>query len=258
MSLQSLWRYILATYPPATIILTGTYLTTTLFFVLPSLLLTHIVPTFFPAFTVRHKFQPENKQPSSQQIRHSIYIAARNNALVLIPLTVAILAGHQPSILSPTLPSLTTALAQIVTCIFIREAMFYYTHRLLHQPMFYTRIHKFHHQFTAPVGWAAQYAHPVEHIIANILPVVLPPKLVGAHQLVSWAYAGWVMLESTVDHAGYDVPWWGAARRHDGHHERFVGDYGTVGVLDWLHGTRGPVRMSPGGKLEGGDGKKLN
>ena len=37
-------------------------------------------------------------------------------------------------------------------------------------------------------------------------------------------------------HSGYDFAG-GMARMHDLHHERFVGNYGTIGVLDRVYGT---------------------
>ena len=38
-------------------------------------------------------------------------------------------------------------------------------HQLLHTSFLYKRVHKLHHQYAAPFGLAAEYAHPVETMI---------------------------------------------------------------------------------------------
>ena len=50
--------------------------------------------------------------------------------------------------------------------LFISEAVFYYNHRLLHLPWFYKRVHKIHHEFTAPIGLAAIYLHWFESLLS--------------------------------------------------------------------------------------------
>lgn len=40
---------------------------------------------------------------------------------------------------------------------------------------FYKSVHKIHHKWTAPIGIAAEYAHPFEFLIGNIVPVFTGP-----------------------------------------------------------------------------------
>lgn len=91
---------------------------------------------------------------------------------------------------------------------------------------------------------ASQYAHPVKHLVANALPVALPPLALRAHVVVAWAFVAAQLLETALVHSGYDVLA-GAARRHDRHHERFNVYFGGIGLLDWLHGTVEPAKAEP-------------
>jgi methylsterol monooxygenase len=39
------------------------------------------------------------------------------------------------------------------------------------------RIHKQHHDFKQPFGIASVYAHPIEHVLSNLLPVLAGPAV---------------------------------------------------------------------------------
>lgn len=38
---------------------------------------------------------------------------------------------------------------------------------LLHHPKLYKKIHKKHHEWTAPIGVISLYAHPIEHVVSG-------------------------------------------------------------------------------------------
>jgi sterol desaturase/sphingolipid hydroxylase (fatty acid hydroxylase superfamily) len=198
------------------------------------------IPARWPAFADRHKLQPKEKQPRPDEVAHCIRIVLRNqlfsSSLHLLLSAIAVLFNHKPDFrFSPAYPPITELVRDIVLCVLIREILFYYSHRFLHRPTFYAPIHKFHHRFTAPVSLAAQYAHPIEHLVSNIIPVSLPPKLLNVHILTWWAFLAIELVETTTVHSGFDFFGW--AVMHDLHHQAFRVNFGTVGILDWLHGT---------------------
>ena len=79
-------------------------------------------------------------------------------------------------------------LLELPMFIIVEEFGFYYSHILLHSKLLYKSLHKIHHEWTAPVGLAALYAHPLEHILSNLLPIALGPLLLGSHLLTAWLW----------------------------------------------------------------------
>lgn len=138
-------------------------------------------------------------------------------------------------------PSWGTIAYQVALFFVLEDAWHYWAHRTLHSiPVLYKRIHKLHHEFSAPFGLAAEYAHPIEILVLGI-------GTVGGPLLWCWLSGGnlhlftmyiWIMLRlfQAVDaHSGYDFPWslqhwfpvWSGADHHDFHHMNFLGCYST-------------------------------
>lgn len=94
-----------------------------------------------------------------------------------------------------------------------------------------------HHEFTAPVAMAAYYAHPIEHMVLNVLPVMVAAKLVCTHVLTFFVFLSVVLFTSCTGHSGYDF-FGRMAQHHDKHHELRVKNFGTIMTLfDRLHST---------------------
>jgi sterol desaturase/sphingolipid hydroxylase (fatty acid hydroxylase superfamily) len=242
MSLSEVWVDILHHHSPARAEFIGTLLVQLLCFYAPALIYT-LLPYFLPAFSEKNKLQKAEKQPTNAEIIDCLHIVLRNqvlsSALHLVLLTVDSYTGKPPSYrFDWPLPGIEEILRDVMICIFLREVLFYYSHRILHLPSIYSRIHKVHHRFTAPVALSAQYSTITEHFLSNILPVILPPMILRVHIITFWVFLAEVLLETTTVHSGYGF-FGGMARKHDMHHEKFNIYFGAVGFLDWLHGTDG-------------------
>jgi methylsterol monooxygenase len=242
MPFTAWWAHVVASYPAYQIEIVGTLAVQVACFWIPSLLYIWL-DSLLPGYSARHKIQPPPKQPTKSEIVHCAVVVSRNQLLSLVlgllnTAAAISLAGKTAGFrVDAELPSAAELAGSVAICSVLREVLFYYAHRLLHLPALYRRFHKTHHRFTAPVALAAQYAHPLDHILANALPIAIPLFLVDAHVLTAWSFLGIVLLETATVHSGYDFLD-GMARMHDKHHERFEVNYGVLGWLDWLHGTR--------------------
>lgn len=233
--LYALYNDLSAAYPPIFVELVGTFIVQAAFFWLPCIFFLcgdYLLPA---SVTRAYKTQPAQAPPSAHDLRHCITRVLLNQLLVyVLQGTVHLLLPRVPYTAGPppTRLELVRDLAlQLVCC----EILFYALHRALHRPALYRCIHKTHHSFTAPVALAAQYAHPLEHIMTYYVPVFVPAAAARVHLISLWVFVASVCFESCVVHSGYRAG--RLAERHDRHHERGSGGYGTFDLLDRLCGT---------------------
>ena len=145
--------------------------------------------------------------------------------------------GWSPQLLTGRLPGVITILVQLSISHFLTDFLFYLGHRLLHTGPFYRWIHKQHHQFNVTVGIAAQYAHPLELLIGNVIPVMFAPVFFQYHFAVLCLWLFLAMGGTTSQHSGYRWPLSGSDDFHDFHHYFIRCNFGSRPLWDGVFGT---------------------
>ncbi|KAH8397915.1 hypothetical protein KR222_006317 [Zaprionus bogoriensis] len=190
----------------------------------------------------QYKIQPGQNEPVDlarlwRAIKVVVFNLSVVNALTTWTLYELVLRHHNSHDIR-VLPSFGRVVRDFAVFVVLEEILFYYAHRLLHHRALYRHVHKKHHEWTAPIAAITLYAHPVEHVVANLLPVGLSFALLGSHIVVAWGMITLAVLNSMSDHAGYSFPWSATSVRfHDYHHAKFNYNFGVMGWLDKLHGT---------------------
>ncbi|KAL5021912.1 hypothetical protein ScPMuIL_001067 [Solemya velum] len=172
-----------------------------------------------PAWFVRYKTQPE-KTLDMASLRRGFSHICLCTAFIAYPFSYFqyFMQKRQGSKMTLELPSLTTVLWQLFVCTIIEEIGFYYSHRALHSSTVYRTIHKIHHEWVAPIGITAIYAHPVEVLFSNLVPLGIGPILLASRLSVSalWFVIGSFM--TVIHHSGYHLPLLPSPEFHDFHH----------------------------------------
>lgn len=185
-----------------------------------------------------YRWQSGRRPPAALVQRCVMYVAAFH---LLVPLLPYVLYEHaiafHPTLMTDCVPGILTMLVQFVVAYLCTDTLFYWGHRALHVPVLYRWIHKQHHQFYVTIGLAAEYAHPVELLMGNIIPVMFA-GVAFRYQLGT--LCTWMMLAmsgTTFQHSGFKFPLAPSNPRHDFHHSHVVCNFGSLPIWDYICGT---------------------
>ncbi len=120
--------------------------------------------------------------------------------------------------------------------LFAHDTWFYWSHRWMHRPAVFRRVHAVHHASRPPTAWAAMAFHPLESLTgAVVIPLLVfaIPIHVGALGIV----LSIMTIMGVTNHMGWEVfprfmwrgpvgAWLITASHHQRHHEAYGCNYG--------------------------------
>lgn len=141
--------------------------------------------------------------------------------------------------------------ASIAIAIIVHDAYFYWTHRLMHHPRLFRRVHRIHHLSNNPTPWAAySFSIPEAFVQAGIGPLLV--YTVPMHYSAFLLFMTWQIAFNVFGHCGYEIfPQWflktwvggllNTPTHHAMHHEKVGANYSLYfNYWDRLLGTNHP------------------
>jgi sterol desaturase/sphingolipid hydroxylase (fatty acid hydroxylase superfamily) len=141
--------------------------------------------------------------------------------------------------------------ASVPVAILIHDFYFYWTHRFMHLPGVYERVHRVHHLSANPSPLSAFAFHPAEALI-EAMAVVVIAMLIPMHPSALVAVGLYSIATNVMGHAGYELlprglagsrlfGWINTATSHNQHHRTYAYNFGLYTLVwDRLFGTLHP------------------
>jgi hypothetical protein len=100
--------------------------------------------------------------------------------------------GHEMALVSRGVPGFFFLLFRLFGAAVVQALLFHLLHWMCHRSAWvYREIHWVHHHFKVTQPVCALFAHPLEHVVVNVLPVLIGGDVVG---MTAGDYAVWVFL----------------------------------------------------------------
>jgi len=190
-----------------------------------------------------YKIQKSHKN-NFEEMKQMFFSMIKEQFFFVLPIVIFVssMLKNKIAIEWDLFPEWKTLCLQLMFCAVCHDIVFYVIHRLLHTKWLYGKIHKIHHENTAPFALSSEHAHPAEFFFGFLIPfivsfVILLHYLDKVHLYMIWISFSTEVIRSVEGHSGYCMPWhidyyrifsWynGGSIHHDLHHSGFNYNFG--------------------------------
>jgi lathosterol oxidase len=197
------------------------------------------------------RFKIQQKFPAIHHIRREIFFSLSSMAIFALVGTGIFIAqqnGYTRIYTNVHQYSTAYLVFSVFAFIFIHDAYFYWSHRLMHVKKIYPYVHLIHHKSINPTPWAAFAFHPIEAVMqVLILPVMV--FLIPLHPIAIITWGFYQLALNIGGHLGFEVfrkgftqrivgKWHNTSTHHNMHHKYVNCNYGLYfNIWDRIMGT---------------------
>ncbi len=181
-----------------------------------------------------------DSSPDWTQMRWEIRASIRTSAIFAavggLTIVFLVVSGFDVIYMNPLergWPYLVTSTAALIV---LHDAWFYWTHRLIHHPKLFRRLHRLHHKSFNPSPWTS-YSFNVGEAVVNAIYLPLVLLLVPSSSLAIFIFVNHMMIRNAMGHSGYELfparrdgrplfDWMTSVTHHDLHHAQAGWNYG--------------------------------
>jgi lathosterol oxidase len=207
--------------------------------------------------------------PTASQIWHDVRWSACT-VVVFATMGTAIFFGHRCHVFRRYDDVATYGYAwlaaSVVLLVVLQDAYFYWTHRAMHHPWLFRRVHRVHHASTSTSPWTAYAFSPFEALVhAVFLPMVW--LVVPLHEVAVFVFLLFMIVRNVLGHLSIELyprgftthpllGWHTTTTHHALHHQRSDRNFGLYFTFwDRLMGTTHARYHETFERVAGGDSR---
>jgi lathosterol oxidase len=206
----------------------------------------------------RRRFHPSyvaDRSKNRRAMRLSV-VATFGNITLTMPFHALISSGHSRLYWAPSEHGVAWLATSALIYIAFVDTVIYWSHRTLHTDFFYSRTHRYHHEWQVPTSWTSMAFHPFDSFVLG-LPVHLFAFLVPLNGYLYLAMESTMSLWSVASHDRVALlrwRWFNYVDNHTLHHWFYQCNYGQFFTFwDRVMGTwRDPLEESRLGRVPEG------